>query len=158
MLQKYYNLQFMQLKLYIEENNFIKLALFEGKKVLDSLEWQDENDLSHKLLANLDKILRKNKLGLDPAPILREINLSSKDAKNKKRIQLDAGQKGRAIRPTRRAGFQGQNWSGVDKLDKYNIISQVPRKWTTYRIAEIAFETLKIGENSSPIAKNKQAC
>lgn len=143
----------MTIKLTIEENNFMKLALFDGKKDIDRLEWQDQNDLSRKLLANLDKLLKKNGLGLDPAPISREINLSSKNAKNIKLTRLDAGHKGRAIRPTCRENIQGQNWSGVDKLDKYNIISQVPRKWTTYRIAEIAFQTLKIGKLQKKFAK-----
>jgi hypothetical protein len=82
--------------MYIEENNYIKLCLFEGEKESDCLEWQDSNDLSRVLLKKLDKILRKNEADLD-------------------------------------------------KIDGYNIISEVPRKWTTYRIAEITFQTLNIG-------------
>lgn len=86
----------MGVKLIIQENNYIKLCLFFGKKEIGCLEWQDCNDLSLKLLANLDKILRKNKTALD-------------------------------------------------KIQAYKIISKVPRKWTTYRIAYITFKMLKIG-------------
>jgi len=85
----------MTIKLFIEENNFIKLCLFAGKKRVDCCQWQDKNDLSRAMLANLDKILRKNKLG-------------------------------------------------VDKIAGYKIISKVPRKWTTVRIAEITFRGLQI--------------
>jgi len=86
----------MTIKLYIEENNYIKLCLISAKKRIDCLEWQDRNDLSRKLLANLDKILAKNDIALD-------------------------------------------------KIESCNIISEVPQKWTTYRIADIAFKTLNIG-------------
>lgn len=87
----------MTIKLNIREDNFIKLCLFSSKHEIDCLEWQNRNDLSRKLLANLDKILKKNDVTLD-------------------------------------------------KIINYNIISEVPRKWTTYRIADIAFQTLKIGK------------
>jgi len=86
----------MTIKLHIEENNFIKLCLFEGKKEIGRLEWQDRNDLSRRLLANLDKLLRKNGVGLD-------------------------------------------------KISGWQIMSEVPQKWTTYRIADITLETLNIG-------------
>lgn len=86
----------MNVKLHIEENNFIKLCLFSGRKEIDCLEWQDQNDLSRKLLANLDRILAKN-------------------------------------------------GATLDKLLKWKIISEVPQKWTTFRIAKITFQTLKIG-------------
>jgi hypothetical protein len=99
----------MTIKLNIHENNFIKLCLFSGKREIDCLEWQDENDLSHTLLANLDKILRKNETGLD-------------------------------------------------KIVNYHIISEVPQKWTTYRIADIALKTLKIGTKESRLAKKKTLC
>jgi hypothetical protein len=62
----------------------------------DSLEWKDENSLSQLLLANLDKLLRKNRVGLD-------------------------------------------------KISGWQIMSEVPQKWTTYRIADITLKTLKIG-------------
>jgi hypothetical protein len=86
----------MNIKLYIGENSDIKLSLFEGKKEKDNLGWQDENSLSQLLLANLDKLLRKNGLGLD-------------------------------------------------KISGWQIMSEVPQKWTTYRIADITLKTLKIG-------------
>jgi len=86
----------MNIKLYIGENSDIKLSLFDGKREKDSLAWQDENSLSHLLLANLDKLLRKNGLGLD-------------------------------------------------KISGWQIMSEVPQKWTTYRIADITLKTLNIG-------------
>jgi len=99
----------MDIKLFIEEKNYIKLCLVSGKREIDRLEWQDENNLSHLLLANLDKILRKNEAGLD-------------------------------------------------KIVNYHIISEVPQKWTTYRIADIALKTLKIGTKESRLAKKKTLC
>ena len=87
----------MQIKLYIGENSDIRLFLLDGKREKDSLEWKDENSLSHLLLANLDKILRKNRVGLD-------------------------------------------------KISGWQIISEVPQKWTTYRIADITLKTLNIGK------------
>lgn len=87
----------MTIKLFIEENNFIKLCLFSGKREIDSLEWHDRNDLSRAMLANLDRILRKNGLG-------------------------------------------------VDKISGWKIMSEVPRKWTTYRIAEITLKSLMLAK------------
>jgi hypothetical protein len=89
----------MKIILKISEDNGVKLSLFEGKKEIDDLEWRDENSLSRVLLVNLDKLLRKNKTGLD-------------------------------------------------KISEYTIISKVPRKWTTYRIADMTLKTLKIGSSS----------
>jgi len=85
------------LNISISENSDIKLSLSEGKKEIDSLEWKDENSLSQLLLANLDKLLRKNRVG-------------------------------------------------VDKISGWQIISEVPQKWTTYRIADITLKTLNIGK------------
>jgi hypothetical protein len=95
----------MDIKLYIGEISDIKLSLFDGKKEIDSFEWKDENSMSLFLLANLDKLLRKNKLGLD-------------------------------------------------KISGWQIMSEVPQKWTTYRIADITLKTLKIGS----LAKRKHLC
>ncbi len=36
--------------------------------------------------------------------------------------------------------------SGVDKISGYKIISDVPRKWTTCRIAEIIFDILELAK------------
>jgi tRNA A37 threonylcarbamoyladenosine modification protein TsaB len=55
----------MRIILKINEDNNIKLSLFEGKKEKDSLEWKDENSLSRVLLSKIDQILKKNKIGLD---------------------------------------------------------------------------------------------
>jgi hypothetical protein len=87
----------MNIELKINEDKDIKLSLFDGKKEKDSLEWKDDNSLSRVLLVNLDKLLRKNK-------------------------------------------------SGLDKISGYTIISEVPQKWTTYRIADITLKTLNIGK------------
>jgi hypothetical protein len=87
----------MKIVLNINEEKSIKLSLFEGKREVDSLFWKDDNSLSRFLLVNLDKLLQRNKLGLD-------------------------------------------------KISGYTIISEVPQKWTTYRIADITLKTLKIGK------------
>jgi len=110
----------MKIILKINEENNIKLSLFNGKKEKDSLEWKDENSLSRVLLANLDKLLHKNGLGLDPPT-----NSSNKKHKHRDKSTKIGG--------------------GVDKISGYKIISKVPRKWTTYRIADITLKTLKIG-------------
>jgi hypothetical protein len=94
----------MQLKLYISENSDIKLSLYDGKKEVDRLKWKDENSLSRVLLSNIDKLLRKNGMGLD-------------------------------------------------KISGWQIMSQVPQKWTTYRIADITLKTLKIGSSASSADK-----
>lgn len=90
----------MKIILNINEDKGIKLSLFDGKEEIDSMEWQDENSLSQLLLANLDRLLTKNKLGLD-------------------------------------------------KISGWQIMSEVPKIWTSYRIADIAFQTLKIGSSFS---------
>ena len=94
----------MKIILKINKDKSVKLSLFEGKKEIDSLAWKDENSLSRVLLVNLDKLLRKNKAGLD-------------------------------------------------KISGYTIISEVPQKWTTYRIADMTLKTLKIGLPSSSADK-----
>jgi hypothetical protein len=108
----------MKILLKINEDKSIKLALFDGKKEIDSLEWKDENSLSRFLLVNLDKLLRKNGVGLDP--VRNSKNMGLKHAKSR-----DIS-------------------NGVDKISGYTIISEVPQKWTTYRIADITFRTLKL--------------
>ncbi len=87
----------MKIILKINEDKNIKLSLFDGKSEIDGLSWKDDNSLSRFLLVNLDKLLRRNK-------------------------------------------------SGLDKISGYTIISEVPQKWTTYRIADITLKTLKIGK------------
>ncbi|HBB36743.1 MAG: hypothetical protein UX02_C0001G0111 [Candidatus Moranbacteria bacterium GW2011_GWC1_45_18] len=55
----------MKIVLKIDDNNVVRIFLFKGKKEKESLEWKEENSLSRFLLANLDKLLRKNGAGLD---------------------------------------------------------------------------------------------
>ena len=55
----------MKIILKINEDNSIKLFLFEGKKEKDSLKWKDSSNLSRLLLSKIDQLLRKNKIGLD---------------------------------------------------------------------------------------------
>ena len=86
----------MNIKLYLNEDKSIKLSLFDGKMEKDRLKWKDKNSLSRVLLANLDRLLTNNKLGLD-------------------------------------------------KISGWQIMSEVPQKWTTYRIADITLKTLNIG-------------
>jgi len=92
----------MEIRLKLGTGNQIKLSILEGKKERDGIGWQDKNNLSRFLLLKLDKLFRKNKLGLD-------------------------------------------------KISGYKIISDVPEKWTTYRIAKITLETLVL-------AKKKTLC
>ena len=115
----------MKIILEIKENNDIILSLFEGKLQKDSLKWCDENNLSRLLLANLDKLLRKNGLGVDPVK-----NSRKKKLKSSCRRKIS---------------------NGIDKIREYKIISEVPQKWTTYRIADIAFKSLIL-------AKKKALC
>ena len=110
----------MKIILKISEDKSIKLSLFDGKKEKDSIEWKDDNSLSRFLLVNLDKLLRKNKLGLDPPT-----NSSGRNKKTKNKSTKIGG--------------------GVDKISGYTIISEVSQKWTTYRIADMTLKTLKIG-------------
>jgi hypothetical protein len=118
----------MKIILNINEDKGIKLSLFEGKREIDSFEWKDENSLSRFLLVNLDKLLRKNKLGLDPPT-----NSSNKKHKHRDKSTKIGG--------------------GVDKISGYTIMSEVPQKWTTYRIADITLKTLNIGSSSSSADK-----
>lgn len=85
----------MTIVIHIKRNNIVGISISRRGEIKDSLEWKEDNNLSRTLLANLDEILRKNKLSLD-------------------------------------------------KISGYKIISEVPRKWTTYRIAEITFRSLMI--------------
>jgi len=84
----------MQLILEIKQNK-IGLNLISGGKSLNKLEWKEDNSLSRLLLAKIDQLLRKNKIG-------------------------------------------------VDKISGYKIISDVPKNWTSARIAKITFESLGI--------------
>jgi len=52
------------LKIKIEQNKIL-LALEKDGKVLDTLEWKEENNLSQKLLEEIDNLLRKNGLSQD---------------------------------------------------------------------------------------------
>jgi hypothetical protein len=118
----------MKVILKINEDKSVKLSLFDGKKEKDSLAWKDDNSLSRFLLLNLDKLLRKNKVGLDP-----HTNSSGRNKKTKNKSTKIGG--------------------GVDKISGYTIISEVPQIWTTYRIADITLKTLKIGSFSSSADK-----
>jgi hypothetical protein len=89
----------MRIILKINEDNSIKLSLFDGKKEKDSLTWKENNSLSRILLGKIDQLLRRNS-------------------------------------------------SGVDKISEYKIISGVPQKWTSVRIAKITFETLKLAKKT----------
>jgi hypothetical protein len=51
----------MVLEISLDGNN-IKLALKDGRKVVDILAWNDEYTLSEKLLPNIDSLLKKNKI------------------------------------------------------------------------------------------------
>lgn len=55
----------MKIILKISEDNSIRLALFDEKEEKDCLVWKDESSLSRLLLAKIDQLLRRNKIGLD---------------------------------------------------------------------------------------------
>ena len=87
----------MNIILNISRDHELKMSLLTDKGVEKSISWKENRDFSRVFLSNLDKILRKNKMGLD-------------------------------------------------KISGYKIISEVPRKWTTYRIAEIILKSLMIAK------------
>ncbi len=51
----------MNLKIEVQARD-IFLALEKDGKIVDKIEWKDENNLSLSLLKNLDRLLRKNKI------------------------------------------------------------------------------------------------
>jgi hypothetical protein len=140
----------MQIVLRIKKNGKMRLELVRGKKAVDGLEWREENSLSRLLLAKIDEILKKNKISLDPAPnSLSKISRVSL-GRSVKMANHGAGYKGWAIRPARRGKYGRRNWCGVDKISKFEIISDVPRKWTTCRIAEITLKSLALAKKIDP--------
>ena len=136
-------LMMKQLILNIEKDR-VRLDLVSDRKVLDSLEWEENNSLSRLLLAKIDQILRRNEVGLDPAPISQAEDKGASLFKNTKLANHGAGHKGWAIRPTRRGKYPQRNWCGVDKISGYKIMSDVPKNWTSVRIAEITLKSLMI--------------
>jgi len=52
----------LQLHLKKEKN---ELYLIDDKKIIDRFIWAEENNMSQKLLLEIDKIIKKNKLKLD---------------------------------------------------------------------------------------------
>ena len=108
----------MNLKLEIRKNNKIILQLTDNRRVIASSVWKEDNNLSRTLLRKIDESLKKNKIGLDPV----------RNSKKKASKQLGS----RKIS------------NGVDKISGFEIISDVPKKWTSYRIAEITLKTLEL--------------
>jgi len=51
----------MKLEIYLKKNK-ITILLKNGKKAIDKILWDDENNLSEKLLFEIEKLLRKNKV------------------------------------------------------------------------------------------------
>ncbi len=65
----------MLIQLILKKNKTVSLSLYNNhKKRLDKIIWQEENNLGHTLLINLDKLLKRNQL--KPFQIKR-ITLSS---------------------------------------------------------------------------------
>jgi hypothetical protein len=52
---------FMNIKIYIKDKK-VRLALIQGKKEIDFLDMADEYKMSEELLAEIDKLLKRNKL------------------------------------------------------------------------------------------------
>jgi len=138
----------MLLILEIKQNK-IRLELASGKKKSDKAEWKENNSLSRLLLSKIDEMLRKNRVGLDPAPISQAEDKGDSLFKNTKLANHGAGRKGWAIRPTRRGRYPQRNWCGVDKISRYKIISDVPENWTSARIAEITLKSLALAKKIS---------
>ena len=51
----------MKLEINLKKQK-ITILLKDGKKTVDKLLWNDENNLSEKLLAEIDRLLKKNKV------------------------------------------------------------------------------------------------
>lgn len=81
------------------EKCVIEINLLRKKNVAGNFRWQEKNDLSRLFLANIGKLLKKNKTKLD-------------------------------------------------KISGFGIISEVPKKWTTCRIAEITLKTLELAKKT----------
>lgn len=54
----------MILKLHLKKEKNI-LYLKDGRKIIDQSVWKEENNMSQKLLLEIDKIIKKNKLELN---------------------------------------------------------------------------------------------
>jgi len=54
----------MVLKLHLKKEKNI-LYLMDGKRIVGQSVWKEENNMSQKLLAEIDKIIKKNKLKLN---------------------------------------------------------------------------------------------
>ena len=53
----------MKLKLYLKEKKNT-LCLIDGGKIVSQSVWKEENNMSQKLLPEIDKIIKRNKLKL----------------------------------------------------------------------------------------------
>ncbi|GEM_PF-6395566 len=54
----------MFLELHIQEKKQFVLLLKEGRKSLDVLQWEDDNNLSCRLLSAIEKIIHRNDLDI----------------------------------------------------------------------------------------------
>ena len=111
--------------LEIKEKSDHSLVFFseEFRNVRKKKEALKKKNISLELLPAINRLLKKNRLSLDPAPISGKLN----NKKTKKRKVI-----------------AHKNWCGVDKISGYKIISDVPKNWTSVRIAEITLKSLKI--------------
>jgi hypothetical protein len=58
----------------ILENQKITLRLLENSKIVDAISWPEDSNLSKKLLLNIEKILKKNRLGKNDLKSVKVIN------------------------------------------------------------------------------------
>jgi tRNA A37 threonylcarbamoyladenosine modification protein TsaB len=63
----------MELEIQLEKNR-TKLTLKNDDKIIDTLEWEEKNNLSQTLLKQIDKLIKKHDLDK------KEINLSVKSS------------------------------------------------------------------------------
>jgi len=95
----------VNLELEIKKSKVL-LRLSSDKERRDVLAWKDDNSLSRLLLEKIDKLLSRNKIGLD-------------------------------------------------KISGYKIISNVPKNWTSVRIAEITLKSLILAKNAKNFPRKK---
>ncbi len=95
----------VNLELEIKKSKVL-LRLSSDKERRDVLAWKDDNSLSRLLLEKIDKLLSRNKIGLD-------------------------------------------------KISGYKIISNVPKNWTSVRIAEITLKSLMLAKNAKNFPRKK---
>jgi len=61
------------LEIVIEENNIVLLFEKDGK-VIDEKKWNEKNDLSRRLLSEIDRMQKNNKTAIDKVEVVSDIS------------------------------------------------------------------------------------